>query len=70
MYLNTYMQITSIQSFYDLIGSYLTVTKRSYVYNPETKSNHIEEVTYTYTLYDRKAQVHSGPAAHSVDKTA
>ena len=70
LYLNTYMQITSIQSFYDVIGSVLNVTKRFYNYDPETKKNTIEEVTYSYTLYDKKGQTHSGPAAHSIDVQA
>ncbi len=64
------MQITSIQNFYEVVGAYLNVTKRNYVYDPETKSNTISEVTYTYTLYDKKAQIEQGPAAHSIDKLA
>jgi|LauGreDrversion4_2_1035121.scaffolds.fasta_scaffold553278_4 hypothetical protein len=64
------MQITSIQSFYEVIGAYLNVTKRNYVYDPLTRSNHITEVSYTYTLYDKKAQIEHGPAAHTIDKTA
>lgn len=64
------MQITSIQSFYELIGEVLRVTKRNYEYDPLTRSNHISEVTYTYTLYDKKANIQTGPAAHTIDKTA
>ena len=70
MYLNTYMQITSIQSFYELINEVMRVTKRNYVYDPLTRSNHIDEVSYTYTLYDKKANIQTGPAAHSIDKLA
>jgi hypothetical protein len=52
MYLNTYMQITSIQ----------TITE-----DPHTHKKSIETITYVYTIYDKNARTHTGPAAHSID---
>lgn len=67
MYLNTYMEITSIQTIFNRYPNTIELTQRNYVHDPITQKNTIETVTYVYTLYDKKAQVDDGPAAHRVD---
>jgi hypothetical protein len=67
MYLNTYMEITSIQTTVNRYPTSIELTQRNYVHDPITLKNTIESVTYVYTVYDKKANVDDGPAAHTVD---
>jgi hypothetical protein len=67
MYLNTYMEITSIQTIFNRYPASIELTHRNYVHDPITLKNTIESVTYVYSVYDKKATIDDGPAAHTVD---
>ena len=61
------MEITSIQTTVNRYPTSIELTQRNYVHDPITLKNTIESVTYVYTVYDKKANVDDGPAAHTVD---
>ena len=61
------MEITSIQTIFNRYPNTIELTQRNYIHDPITQKNTIESVSYVYTVYDKKANVDDGPAAHRVD---